>query len=80
MPITMQDIAEYAGVSRPTVSQALAGACGKYRISEKTRRKVRGAARALGYRPNAAARCMRAGEFGAVALVLSYDVIRSHLP
>ncbi|MCS0605803.1 LacI family transcriptional regulator [Streptomyces sp. LP11] len=57
---TSADVARLAGVSRATVSYVLNNA-GTVRISEPTRRRVREAARELGYVPHAAARSLRAG-------------------
>ncbi|GAA4938798.1 LacI family DNA-binding transcriptional regulator [Streptomyces heliomycini] len=53
-------MARLAGVSRATVSYVLNNA-GAVRISEPTRRRVREAAKELGYVPHAAARSLRAG-------------------
>ncbi|SDD31862.1 transcriptional regulator, LacI family [Streptomyces prasinopilosus] len=57
---TSADVARLAGVSRATVSYVLNNA-DAVRISEPTRRRVRDAARELGYVPHAAARSLRAG-------------------
>ncbi|MFJ7147478.1 LacI family DNA-binding transcriptional regulator [Streptomyces sp. NPDC100445] len=57
---TSADVARLAGVSRATVSYVLNNT-GAVRISEPTRRRVRDAARELGYVPHAAARSLRAG-------------------
>jgi DNA-binding LacI/PurR family transcriptional regulator len=57
MSADMEAIAEYAGVSRTTVSRVLAN---KGRISEKTRQKVLQVARELDYLPNDVARALRA--------------------
>ncbi|MFG3101915.1 LacI family DNA-binding transcriptional regulator [Streptomyces sp. NPDC048182] len=57
---TSADVARLAGVSRATVSYVL-NENGTVRISEPTRRRVREAARELGYVPHAAARALRAG-------------------
>ncbi|NEC30349.1 LacI family transcriptional regulator [Streptomyces sp. SID8111] len=57
---TSADVARLAGVSRATVSYVLNNA-GAVRISEPTRRRVREAAKELGYVPHAAARSLRAG-------------------
>ncbi|MET8804449.1 LacI family DNA-binding transcriptional regulator [Streptomyces sp. NPDC004546] len=54
------DVARLAGVSRATVSYVLNNTSA-VRISEPTRRRVREAARELGYVPHAAARSLRAG-------------------
>jgi LacI family transcriptional regulator len=76
----MLDVAREAGVSRPTVSHALSGKGPKYRIASATVRRVRDAARELGYRPNSFARGIRMGKFAQAALLLSTNYGRSHLP
>ncbi|MFA6930966.1 MAG: LacI family DNA-binding transcriptional regulator [Lentisphaeria bacterium] len=55
MASTLKDIAELVGVSVNTVSRALKD---KSDIGEKTRRRVKEAASALGYRPNLNARSL----------------------
>ncbi len=77
MSVTIKKIAEHSGMSVPSVSQIL-NHKGLYR--QETRDKVLASARKLGYRPNAAARSTRMGEFGAVALLISTDPQRSTLP
>ena len=47
----MQDVAERAGVSQPTVSLVL-GDNPEARVADATRERVLAAARELGYRPN----------------------------
>ncbi len=47
--VTLQDIADHLGLSRPTVSQALRGLG---RMKPETRARVRRAAEELGYRPD----------------------------
>jgi DNA-binding LacI/PurR family transcriptional regulator len=49
-------------------------------FKNETRKKVLDAARELGYRPNSAARTMRSGRFGSVAILQSVDFVRSNLP
>lgn len=60
MPVTMQDIADRAGVSRPVVCGVLGGktTCG---CSEKKRREILDLVRELGYEPNLQARRLRQG-------------------
>lgn len=53
--VTMRDVAERAGVSQPTVSLVL-NDDPDARVAEATRRRIREAARELGYRPNLLAR------------------------
>lgn len=60
-----------------TVQRALAGQPG---VSKKMRRRVVEEARKLGYRPNAAARTMRSGSFGTIALLGTTSRSASHMP
>lgn len=60
--VTMGDIAERAGVSRPTVSVILNERHGEIGIAEDTRRKVLAAAEELGYRRNELARAVKTGK------------------
>ena len=53
MPFTIRDVALKAGVSPATVSKAMNGSGS---VSEETQQKIRQAAKALGYQPNARAR------------------------
>lgn len=68
---TIKDVARQAGVSISTVSYALNGT---RPISETTRRRILGAVKRLGYRPDARGRslgAMRAGVVGVVAPLLT---------
>jgi LacI family transcriptional regulator len=67
MPITIYDIAEEAKISYATVSRALKN---DPRISEKTREKVKGLAKTLGYRPNHAGQILKAGKTNTIGLIL----------
>jgi DNA-binding LacI/PurR family transcriptional regulator len=67
--VTSVDVAKHAGVSQTTVSLVLSGKA-PGRVSEATAEAVRAAAKALGYRPNAAARALRSGTASAVGLVV----------
>jgi DNA-binding LacI/PurR family transcriptional regulator len=64
---TLEDVARAAGVSRATVSLALAGTG---RISDETRRRVRTIAAELEYTVNVGARNLRRARAGALGLYL----------
>ncbi|MFI2434106.1 LacI family DNA-binding transcriptional regulator [Streptomyces sp. NPDC018693] len=66
---TSRDVAHAAGVSQAAVSLVL-GDKWRGRVSETTAERVREAARALGYRPNLAARHLRLGRTRTVLLVV----------
>ncbi|WP_324669465.1 LacI family DNA-binding transcriptional regulator [Geochorda subterranea] len=61
----MADVARVAGVSKSTVSRALAG---DPRVSPATRRRVEAAARQLGYTPHGVARALARGRTSMVAV------------
>lgn len=63
--VTLQNVADRAGVSRSTASLALAG---KGRMSDSTRQRVRDAADELDYVVNIIARNLRTARSGAVGL------------
>lgn len=65
---TIRDVAREAGVSVSTVSRALNG---HPFVRTEVRERVLAVSEALGYRPDVAARSMRTGTTGAVALVVS---------
>jgi len=64
---TLRDVAAGTGLSPATVSRALSGQ--RY-VDEGTRARVVTAARALGYRPNALARALRAKQTMTVGLIV----------
>ncbi|MFE1172492.1 LacI family DNA-binding transcriptional regulator [Streptomyces sp. NPDC058773] len=66
---TSRDVAREAGVSQATVSLVF-GEKWHGRVSERVVGRVREAARALGYRPNLAARTLRTGRTKTVLLVV----------
>lgn len=68
MPVTLQQVAVAAGVSRTTASRALSGATA---ISPDTRRLVEAVADRLGYRPNRMASALRSNESKLIGLVLN---------
>ncbi len=67
MSVTIQQIAERVGVSKPTVSYALNNKPGQ--VSPATRRRVLEAAEAMGYRPNWRARSFARQRSNIVGLV-----------
>ena len=66
MPITSQDVARLAGVSQPSVSRALRDVPG---VSAATRKRVRDAAKALGYVPFHSGWTLATRTTGRVAIV-----------
>jgi LacI family transcriptional regulator len=67
VPVSARDVAHVAGVSVSTVSRALTRPDD---VAPETRAKVLDIARALGYRPNAAARTLITGRTGNIGLVV----------
>ncbi|MEM1078660.1 MAG: LacI family DNA-binding transcriptional regulator [Pseudomonadota bacterium] len=65
---TVVDVAQAAGVSPGTVSNALSG---KRKVDAETRKRIEVAIRELGYRPNQAARQMRTGQTKTIAIFSS---------
>jgi DNA-binding LacI/PurR family transcriptional regulator len=69
-PATAKDVAELAGVARPTVSAVLNGAKSGTMVSEATRARILAAAAELRYRPNMAARTMKSGKSRQVGVLV----------
>lgn len=69
--ITQREVARRAGVSPRTVSNVVNGFA---YVSEETRQRVQAVLATSGYRPNLAARNLRRGRTGMIALVLPLDV------
>ncbi len=65
MATTLKDVGRLAGVSMKTVSNVVND---HPHVSDDVRRRVEEAIRRLGYRPNAAARALRAGRSGLLAV------------
>lgn len=68
--VTLQDIADRAGISVSTVSRVLSGVGSTVPISEATRQKVLQLADELGYYPNVAARALSSKRAGAIGLII----------
>jgi DNA-binding LacI/PurR family transcriptional regulator len=64
---SLKEVAARAGVSPRTVSNVVNGSA---RVSEQTRQRVQEAIDELGYRPNLAARSLRAGRTGIIGLAI----------
>ena len=69
--VILRDVAAAAGVSIFTVSIVLSGGAARAKIRPETERRVRAAARELGYVPNHAARSLRAQRTGQIGIALS---------
>lgn len=80
MAATIADIAARVGKTCQLVSAVLHGGRSSSAASEETRRRIFRAAEELGYLPNAAARAVSTGRFGAVGLLLSTASWKSSLP
>ena len=76
--VTSHDVARLAGVSQPTVSRALRDDA---KVSEETKRRVREAARVLGYAPNAIGRALSMGRSTRIGVVLTdlHNQFYSHM-
>ena len=78
---TLQEIADRAGVSLNTASRILAGRIKGVRKDAVARSEtVLKIAQELNYRPNTSAQAIRSGRFGGIALLLSTNPNRSHMP
>jgi LacI family transcriptional regulator len=75
---TVATIAAHMGVSRATVTHVLNGRGTELRIRPETQRRVLEVAREMGYRTNVAARAVRSGRFGNIALIQS--MVGQYLP
>ncbi|MFS4436574.1 LacI family DNA-binding transcriptional regulator [Paracoccaceae bacterium GXU_MW_L88] len=64
---SLKELSEHLGLSRTQVSRAMNDFPD---VSDKTRRRVREAAKELGYRPNVLAQRLRSGKSGIVGLVV----------
>jgi LacI family transcriptional regulator len=71
MALTLDKIAELAGVSRSTVSRVING---DTRVKETTRRRVQEVITSLNFQPNIAARSLAAGRTGIIGLVIPAGV------
>ncbi|MCA0360871.1 MAG: LacI family transcriptional regulator [Armatimonadetes bacterium] len=70
--VTIQDVADRAGVGKVTVSYVLNGKDEEARISPATAERIRAAAIELNYRPSAVGRMLARSQADAVAMVFQY--------
>ena len=70
--ITLLDVAAKAGVSRATASAVMGGRADAMHISQATRKRVRAAARRLGYRANLNARRLRSGRSRVIGVLAAH--------
>lgn len=71
MPLTLEDIAKIAGVSRSTVSRVVNG---DESVKDTTRERVQEVIQNLNFQPNIAARILAAGRTGVIGLVIPTGV------
>ncbi|MEM8950659.1 MAG: substrate-binding domain-containing protein [Pseudomonadota bacterium] len=69
--MTLKELADLLGLSKTTVSRALAGYSD---VNSRTRERVRNAAEQFGYQPNPIAQRLRSGRLNAVGLVIPSDL------
>ncbi len=69
-PVTLEQVAQVAGVSPSTASRALAGKARQCRISEKTEQAILQAARGLGFQASHVARSLRTQRSGLIGLLV----------
>jgi LacI family transcriptional regulator len=69
-PVTLEQVAQAAGVSPSTASRALAGKARECRISEATEKAILDAAKALGFLGSHVARSLRTQRSGLIGLVV----------
>ncbi|MGI2875054.1 catabolite repressor/activator [Vibrio alginolyticus] len=68
--MTLDEIAKLAGVSKTTASYVINGKAQKYRISEKTQKKVMAVVDEYNYKPDHAASSLRAGNSRSFGLII----------
>ena len=79
--VTLQAVAERAGVNRVTAAVALGKSPqGGTRVSAATRLRVQEAAQALGYAPNAIAQALRGERTNIIGYYAGYEALDAHSP
>ena len=77
MPVTLEEIARAAGFSVSTVSRALTNL--DYPVSPTTRQHITEVARAMGYKPNLAARSLRTDQTNTIGIIAD-DILSPFVP
>lgn len=79
--VTLQDVANQAGVNRVTASVALGRSPrGGTRVSDATRQRVLKVAETLGYTPNIIARALRGERTNIIGYYAGYETLDAHSP
>lgn len=77
MPVTLEAIAKAAGFSVSTVSRALTNP--DYPVNPVTRQRIQEVARAMGYKPNMAARSLRTDQTNTIGIIAD-DILSPFVP
>lgn len=77
MPVTLEAIAKAAGYSVSTVSRALTNP--DYPVNPETRQHIQDVARAMGYKPNMAARSLRTDQTNTIGIIAD-DILSPFVP
>src|SRR5215212_1969805 len=68
MPVTLEQLAQAAGVSVSTISRALNDS--KHAVNEKTRKRILTLAKKMGYRPNLIARSLKTERSHTIGIII----------
>src|SRR5215216_7119247 len=68
MPVTLEQLAQAAGVSVATTSRALNDS--KHAVNEKTRKRILTLAKKMGYRPNLVARSLKTDQTRTIGIII----------
>jgi LacI family transcriptional regulator len=77
MAVTLEEIAKASGFSVPTVSRALTNS--SYPVSAATRQHILNVAKAMGYKPNLAARSLRTDQTNTIGVIVD-DLLSPFIP
>jgi DNA-binding LacI/PurR family transcriptional regulator len=77
MPVTLEEIAKATGFSVPTVSRVLSNS--NHPVSPATRQRIIEVAKAMGYKPNIAARSLRTDQTNTIGTIVD-DILSPFTP